>query len=99
FSNRVNPAAAAGPNNEPIAEGKPGLFAVAQGQGPGPSVETTNVQLFGANAVSAGATLEAPNDRGFVQNYKAELAVDGFSGAGADLSAVMQTFVPGQLRA
>jgi phospholipase C len=37
FSNRVNPGVAAGTNNQPIAEGQPGLFAVAQGQGPGHS--------------------------------------------------------------
>jgi phospholipase C len=99
FSNRVNPAAAVGPSNQPIAEGQPGLFAVAQGQGPGHSVDAANVQLFGAKVVPAGATIQAPNDRGFVQNYEAALAVDGFSGPGVDLSAVMQTFVPGQLPA
>ncbi len=99
FSNRVNPAAAPGPGDPPIAEGQPGLFAVALGQGPGHSVDATNVQLFGAKVVPAGARLKAPNDRGFVQNYKSELAIDGFGGAGVDLSAVMQTFTPGQLPA
>jgi phospholipase C len=99
FANRVNPSAAAGTGNEPIAEGQPALFSVTQGQGPGHSLEATNVQLFDEKVVAAGTTLAAPNNRGFVANYKTELAADGFGGANVDLSAVMQTFTPDQLPA
>ena len=98
FSNRPNPSAAANASgNQPITEGQPALFAVAQGQGPGHSLDDTNVQLFATKVVPAAATLKPPNDRGFVQNYQTELAVDGFAGAGVDLTPVMQTFTAAQL--
>jgi len=99
FANRVNPAKPAGAGNEPIAEGQPALFSVAQGQGPGHSVDATNVQLFGTQVIAPGATLKAADERGFVESYKTELATDGFGGPSVDLSAVMQTFVAGQLPA
>jgi phospholipase C len=100
FSNRPLPLTPASPTaNSPIAAGQPALFAVAQGQGPGHSLDDTNVQLFASKVVPAGAAPQPPNDRGFVMNYRTELAADGFSGAGVDLSAVMQTFVSGQLPA
>ncbi len=100
FSNRAAPLTPASPaTNAPIAAGQPALFSVAQGQGPGHSLDDTNVQLFTKKVVPSGAALTPVNDRGFVMNYKTELAIDGFSGTGVDLSAVMQTFVPGQLPA
>ncbi len=97
FANRPNPAAPASATNKAIAAGQPALFSVAQGQGPGHSLDATNVQLFAAKSVAAGAVVKAPNDRGFVQSYKSELAVDGFGGPGVDLSPVMQTFSAAQL--
>jgi phospholipase C len=99
FANRVNPAAAAGSGNEPISAGQPAQFTVAQGQGPGHSLEATNVQLYGTKVVAKNAALKAVDDRGFVLNYKNELAADGFSGPNTDLTAVMQTFATGQLPA
>jgi phospholipase C len=99
FSNRPNPAAPAGPGNVAISAGQPALFAVSQGQGPGHSLNDTNVQLFTTKVVPSGTALKAVNDRGFVQNYGSALATDGFSAPGVDLSAVMQTFVSGQLPA
>jgi phospholipase C len=99
FSNRPAPLTPPGPANLPIAAGQPALFSVTQGQGPGHSLNDTNVQLFARKVVPAGAALEPPDDRGFVMNYRSSLATDGFAGAGVDLSAVMQTFVPGQLPA
>ena len=100
FSNRPSPLAPASPaTNAPIAAGQPALFSVMQGQGPGHSLDDTNVQLFTSKVVPPGAALKPVDDRGFVMNYRTELAVDGFSGAGVDLSAVMQTFGPGQLPA
>jgi kumamolisin len=98
FSNRPNPLAppsAAG--NAAIAAGQPALFSVAQGQGPSHSLDGTNVQLFATKVVASGTTLKPVDDRGFVQSYKSELAVDGVGGAGVDLTPVMQTFKPGQL--
>src|SRR5580658_1508136 len=98
FSNRPNPLAppsAAG--NAAIAAGQPALFSVAQGQGPSHSLDGTNVQLFATKVVASGTTLNPVDDRGFVQSYKSELAVDGVGGAGVDLTPVMQTFKPGQL--
>ncbi|MGA2706816.1 MAG: alkaline phosphatase family protein [Steroidobacteraceae bacterium] len=98
FSNRQNPSAPATPTgNQAIAEGQPALFSVAQGQGPGHALDDTNVQLFATKVVPAGAMPKPPNDRGFVQNYLTELGVDGFAGAGADLTPVMQTFTAAQL--
>ena len=97
FSNRPNPAVIAGAANTPIAAGQPALFTVAQGQGPSHSLDGTNVQLFTSKVVKAGAVLKPVNDRGFVQSYKSELAVDGVGGATADLTPVMQTFAVGQL--
>jgi phospholipase C len=99
YANRPNPAAPASATNASVAAGQPALFTVTQGQGPGHSLEATNVQLFGAKTVAANATLKPVNDRGFVENYRSELATDGFSGADVNLSAVMQTFVTGQLPA
>jgi phospholipase C len=99
FSNRPAPLTPPGFSNSPIAAGAPALFSVAQGQGPGHSLDDTNVQLFANKVVAAGTALKPVNDRGFVMNYKSALAADGFAAAGADLSAVMQTFVPGQLPA
>jgi phospholipase C len=100
FSNRPNPALAPNPNtNAAIAAGQPALFSVTQGQGPAHALDDTNVQLFMSAVVPSGAALKPVNDRGFVNNYQSALAEDGFSGAGADLSVVMQTFVSGQLPA
>jgi phospholipase C len=99
FANRANPAAPVSAANPAIAAGQPALFTVTQGQGPGHSLAATNVQLFGSSTVAANAALKAVNDRGFVANYRSELAVDGFGGADVNLSAVMQTFVAGQLPA
>jgi phospholipase C len=99
FSNRPDPTRPPGPGNAPISAGQPALFTVTQGQGPGHSLDDTNEQLFTTKAVASGAVLKPVNDRGFVQNYKSALATDGFAGSGVDLSAVMQTFVPGQLPA
>jgi phospholipase C len=99
FSNRPDPTAPAGTSNVAINAGQPALFSVAQGQGPGHSLNATNVQLFATKVVPSGTPLKPVNDRGFVENYRSELATDGFSGAGVDLSPVMQTFVSGQLPA
>jgi phospholipase C len=99
FANRPAPLTPPSATNSPVAAGQPALFTVLQGQGPGHSLDDTNVQLFAQKVVPAGAALRPVDDRGFVMNYKTALATDGFSAAGADLSAVMQTFVPGQLPA
>jgi len=99
FFNRPNPAAVAGAGNTPIAAGQPALFTVSQGQGPSHSLNGTNVQLFNTSVVQPGAALAPVNDRGFVRSYKSELAVDGFGAATADLTPVMQSFIPGQLPA
>jgi hypothetical protein len=77
FSNRPNPAATAGaPSNKAISAGQPALFSVAQGQGPSHSLDGTNVQLFTTKVVAPGTPLKPVNNRGFVQNYKTELAVE-----------------------
>jgi phospholipase C len=99
FSNRPAPLTPPGFTNTPIAAGQAALFSVTQGQGPGHSLDDTNVQLFAHKVAASGAALQPVNDRGFVMNYKTALAADGISAAGTDLSAVMQTFVPGQLPA
>src|SRR5262249_46679756 len=85
FSNRPDAAAPAGAGNAAISAGQPALFTVNQGQGPGHSLNDTNVQLFTTKAVPSGAALKPVNDRGFVQNYKSALATDGFSGPAVDL--------------
>ncbi|HMK85011.1 MAG TPA: alkaline phosphatase family protein, partial [Steroidobacteraceae bacterium] len=99
FSNRANPASPGGPGNAAIVAGQPALFTVAQGQGPAHSLDDTDVQLFTKRIVPSGAAPMPANDRGFVQNYASALAVDGFTGAGIDLTPVMQTFTPGELPA
>ena len=99
FANRPAPLAPPSATNAAIAAGQPALFTVVQGQGPGHSLDDTNVQLFAQKVVPSGVALRPVNDRGFVMSYKTALATDGFSGAAADFSAVMQTFVPGQLPA
>jgi phospholipase C len=100
WSNRVNPLAPPAPGTNPaIAAGQPALFSVTEGQGPGHALDDTNVQLFATKVVEPGTPLKPVDDRGFVMNYRSELAADGVGGAHPDLTAVMQTFVPGQLPA
>jgi phospholipase C len=99
YSNRPNPSLPAGPGNLAISTGQPAQFTVAQGQGPGHSLDDTNVQLFTSKIVAPGTALKPVNDRGFVQDYLRALAMDGVRGAAADASAVMQTFRPGELPA
>src|SRR5215469_9947300 len=99
YANRPDPSSPAGPGNLAISAGQPAQFTVAQGQGPGHSLDDTNVQLFTRRIVAPGTALKPINDRGFVENYLRTLATDGVSGAGADASAVMQTFSPGELPA
>jgi phospholipase C len=99
YSNRPNPALPAAAGNVAISAGQPAQFTVAQGQGPGHSLDDTNVQLYTSKVVPPGAQLRPVNDRGFVQSYLRALGTDGVSGTAADLSAVMQTFTPGQLPA
>jgi phospholipase C len=97
YSNRPKPSLPAGPGNLAISAGQPAQFTVAQGQGPGHSLDDTNVQLFTRKIVAPGTALKPINDRGFVQNYVQALAADGVRGVAADASAVMQTFAPGEL--
>ena len=99
YSNRPHPSLPAGPGNAAISAGQPAQFTVAQGQGPGHSLDATNVQLFTNKVVAPGTALKPVNDRGFVQDYVRTLATDGVRGAAADASAVMQTFIPGELPA
>jgi len=99
YSNRPEPSRPAGPGNLAISAGQPAQFTVAQGQGPGHSLDDTNVQLFTTRTVAPGTALKPVNDRGFVEDYLSSLASDGVRGAAADASAVMQTFTPGQLPA
>jgi len=99
YSNRPEPSRPAGPGNLAISAGQPAQFTVAQGQGPGHSLDDTNVQLFTSKIVAPGTALKPVNDRGFVQDYLRSLATDGVRGGAADASAVMQTFTPGELPA
>ena len=99
YSNRADPSRPAGPGNLAISAGQPAQFTVAQGQGPGHSLDDTNVQLFTRKIVAPGTALKSVNDRGFVQNYLRALAADGVRGAAADAAAVMQTFAPDELPA
>ena len=99
YSNRPNPLLPADTANLAISAGQPAQFTVAQGQGPGHTLDDTNVQLFTTRIVPPGAALKPVNDRGFVQNYLRTLATDGVRGAAADAAAVMQTFTPGELPA
>lgn len=99
YSNRPDPSRPTGPGNLAISAGQPAQFAVPQGQGPGHSLDDTNVQLFTRKIVAPGTALKSVNDRGFVQSYLQALAADGVRGAAADASAVMQTFAPGELPA
>ena len=99
YANRPDPSLPARPGNLAISAGETAQFAVAQGQGPGHSLDDTNVQLFTSRIVAPGTALKPANDRGFVKDYLRALATDGVSGAAADASAVMQTFSPGELPA
>ena len=99
YANRPDPSLPARPGNLAISAGQTAQFAVAQGQGPGHSLDDTNVQLFTSRIVAPGTALKPANDRGFVKDYLRALATDGVSGAAADASAVMQTFSPGELPA
>jgi phospholipase C len=99
YSNRPNPSLPSAPGNRSISAGQPAQFTVAQGQGPGHSLDDTNVQLFTRRIVAPGTALRPVNDRGFVQNYLQALSADGVRGAAADPTAVMQSFSPAQLPA
>jgi phospholipase C len=99
YSNRPHPALPAGKGNLAIRAGQTAQFTVAQGQGPGHSLDDTNEQLFTTRIVAPGTALKPVNDRGFVQNYLQALAADGVRSAAADPAAVMQSFSPGQLPA
>src|SRR5215469_14142926 len=55
YSNRPHPSLPAGPGNLAISAGEAAQFSVAQGQGPGHSLDDTNVQLFTSRIVAPGA--------------------------------------------
>jgi phospholipase C len=98
FANRPNPTEpATAKGNPPIDAGQAAQFTVTQGEGPGHSLDATNEQLFDVKNVTANTKIMPVNDRGFVYQYKNELAAD--KAAGGDLTAVMQTFKAGQLPA
>lgn len=99
YANRPHPSLPARIGNLAISAGQPAQFTVAQGQGPGHSLDDVNVQLYTSRIVAPGTALKPIDDRGFVQDYLRTLATDGVSGAAADPSAVMQTFNPGELPA
>jgi Phosphoesterase family len=62
YSNRPDPSRPAGPGDLAISAGQPAQFAVAQGQGPGHSLDDTNVQLFTRKIVAPGTALKSVND-------------------------------------
>ena len=80
-------------SNPPYTVGAGAPYAVAVGEGPGHSVNQTDVQLFGSKDTSG-----AVNSSGFVAAYKVELGADKVvNPSDADLSVVMQSFSAAQL--
>jgi phospholipase C len=68
-------------------------YAITVGQGPGHSVNATNMQLFGSKDTSG-----AMQNSGFVAAYLSELGLDKVKNpSNADLSTVMKGFAPAQL--
>jgi phosphoesterase family protein len=51
YANRPDPSLPAGAGNLAIRAGQPAQFSIAQGQGPGHSLDDTNVQLFTSASV------------------------------------------------
>ncbi len=80
-------------SNPPFTVGAGAAYAISAGEGPGHSVNQTNVQLFGSKDTSG-----QPTNSGFVAAYKSELGVDKVRNpSNADISAVMRSYSPAQL--
>ncbi len=91
--NLVQPDLPQSLSNPPITVGLGAPYAIALGEGPGHSLNQTNLQLFGSKDTSGEI-----NHAGFVAAYKSELALDKVqSPSNADMSVVMQSFSAAQL--
>ncbi|HVR84048.1 MAG TPA: alkaline phosphatase family protein, partial [Planctomycetota bacterium] len=96
-SNLLNPAAPASSNNPSFAVNSQAPFAVLVGQGPGHSIDATNLQLSGNKT---GPTAQSPAmNKGFVLSYDHELIFGDKvpSPTPAQLEVVMQSFAPSAL--
>lgn len=91
--NLLAPGQAESLTNPRFTVGTGAPYAITVGEGPGHSVNATDVQLFGSKDTSG----PVQND-GFIASYKVELGVDHVkSPSNADLSTVMKCFSPAQL--
>jgi phospholipase C len=97
FTNRVAPSKPASATNTdiPTTVGE-APFAITRGQGPGHSLDATNIQLCGdRNGPSSSRPV---NNSGFVMSYSNNLRADHVGAVtDADLRAVMESFGPTQL--
>ena len=94
-SNLLNPASAESDKNPAFAVSNAAPFAVQVGQGPGHSVDQTNVQLFGTKRPANG---QKPANDGFVKAYSDELFADKVTNpTQAELAVVMESFADSRL--
>ena len=91
--NLLQPSQPQSLSNPPFTVGTGAPYAVTVGQGPGHSVNQTDVQLFGSKDTSG-----AVNNSGFVAAYRSELNTDKVQApTNADIGVVMQSFSSAQL--
>jgi len=91
--NLLNPTLPQSLSNPPFTVGTGAPYAVTVGEGPGHSVNQTNVQLFGSKDITGPVV-----NSGFVAAYKSELFTDKVpSPTNADMQVVMQSFSSAQL--
>ena len=91
--NLLDPASPQSLSNPPYTVGTGAPYAVTAGQGPGHSINQTNVQLFGVNPPAGPAT-----NTGFVKAYSGELAADKVvNPTPGELAVVMQSFAAAQM--
>lgn len=94
-SNLLNPASPESATNPAFVVSNAAPYAVTTGNGPGHSIEQTNVQLFNSKMPAKGAK---PTNSGFVKAYSDEMFVDKVTHPTNDeLSVVMESFVGSRL--
>ena len=94
-SNLLHPTRPESDTNPAFVVSNAAPYAVAIGNGPGHSIEQTNLQLFNTKTPAQG---QKPTNSGFVTAYSDEMVVDKvMHPTNAELSVVMESFVDSRL--
>jgi phospholipase C len=94
-SNLLDPTRPESDTNPAFVVSNAAPYALTTGNGPGHSVEQTNIQLFNTKTPSKG---QKPSNTGFVTAYSDEMVLDKvIHPTSAELSVVMESFVDSRL--